>query len=347
MIKEILIEKEWNEYINNKSFYFTYSWEWGQLQENLNRKIYRFIFINNKKDIKYPIFLIEYNLFWKFKYLYSPKGPILNTIQEIESLKELANDIKIFFNNKKDKNYIFIEIEPIFGFLYEMQSKKNSECILNFFKKNCFKKIKDRQPSTTIIINLNKNIDTIFKEIKKDRRYAINLAIKNNVKILNFDNQKDKLNYFDIFWKIFIKTNKRHKIKYYDQNYYKEILNLNNKCYSELFLAEYDKKFIAGAILIIYQNIGYYFLAASDENFSKINAPSLIAWEMIKKSKNLGLKYFDFVGISLTNKKWAGLTNFKKDFGGDIISHIGTFDFIFNRFLYIIYKILKLFKNIF
>jgi lipid II:glycine glycyltransferase (peptidoglycan interpeptide bridge formation enzyme) len=68
-------------------------------------------------------------------------------------------------------------------------------------------------------------------------------------------------------------------------------------------------------------------------------APYLLQWEIIKKAKAAGCKYYDFFGID--EKKWPGVTRFKHGFSGEEIKYPGTFDMIFNLTSYNLYRILR------
>ena len=61
-------------------------------------------------------------------------------------------------------------------------------------------------------------------------------------------------------------------------------------------------------------------------------APYLLQWESMQEAKRRGAKEYDLWGVDA--KKWPGLTRFKRGFGGEKISYIGSYDYIYNRFLY-------------
>ena len=68
-------------------------------------------------------------------------------------------------------------------------------------------------------------------------------------------------------------------------------------------------------------------------------APYLLQWEQIKEAKKRGCIEYDFWGID--DKKWPGVTRFKKGFGGQEITYPGAFDLIFQPIWYRLYKIAK------
>lgn len=68
-------------------------------------------------------------------------------------------------------------------------------------------------------------------------------------------------------------------------------------------------------------------------------APYLLQWEIIKAAKGRGCRYYDFYGID--ENKWPGVTRFKLGFGGEQVQFPGTYDYIFCRPLYWLYKFLR------
>ena len=64
--------------------------------------------------------------------------------------------------------------------------------------------------------------------------------------------------------------------------------------------------------------------------------------ETIKKAQALGYKYYDFWGID--EKKWPGVTRFKKGYGGFEVNYGDTYDLTLNKFWYTLYKLVKSFR---
>jgi peptidoglycan pentaglycine glycine transferase (the first glycine) len=98
---------------------------------------------------------------------------------------------------------------------------------------------------------------------------------------------------------------------------------------SLLFLAKYEKKVIAGAIIIFYGDQAIYHHAASDDAYRDIPAPYLLQWEIIKAAKKRGKTLYNFWGVIPENKPkhpWRGLTLFKTGFGGRRVDAIHAQD---------------------
>ncbi len=68
-------------------------------------------------------------------------------------------------------------------------------------------------------------------------------------------------------------------------------------------------------------------------------ATHFLQWQAISEAKKLDMKYYDFWGID--EKKWPGVTRFKKGFGGQEIIYPGTFDLIFQPLWYQAYNLAR------
>jgi lipid II:glycine glycyltransferase (peptidoglycan interpeptide bridge formation enzyme) len=71
-------------------------------------------------------------------------------------------------------------------------------------------------------------------------------------------------------------------------------------------------------------------------------APFLLQWGAVLKAKERGMKWYDFWGID--EKKWSGVTRFKKRFGGKEVSYPPASDLVLSKFWYKIYKTSKALK---
>ena len=74
-------------------------------------------------------------------------------------------------------------------------------------------------------------------------------------------------------------------------------------------------------------------------------ASNLMMWEAIKFGKKLGLKKFDMWGALSKNPdtkdSWYGFHKFKEGYGARHVEFLGSYDFVINKKLYIVYKILN------
>ena len=139
------------------------------------------------------------------------------------------------------------------------------------------------------------------------------------------------------------KTGERKEIGIYSQNYYRKILDIYTDDFqSELFLAKYQGKFIAASIAVFFGKKAVSLHSGLDYQYRTLKAPYLLRWQIISESKKRGFKIYDFWGID--EKKWPGITFFKKSFGGQEIEYGRGIDLVFDKKFYFFYKLLKKLK---
>ena len=88
---------------------------------------------------------------------------------------------------------------------------------------------------------------------------------------------------------------------------------------TKVFTAWHNNQPLASAVIVFYGNSAFYHHGASAE--SKIPSAYLLQWEAILEAKRRGHKFYNFWGIvpdevAAKGHPWAGITLFKKGFGG-------------------------------
>lgn len=291
---------------------FLQSKEWAKFQESLGRKIF---WVDGVLIIKMPLPL-------GLCYLYSPKAAYslrLTADSLIQKIKEIA---------KKEKA-IFWRVEPS-----EAPPKE-------------FIKIKDTQPKCTLITDISKPESELLATMHEKTRYNLRLSERKGVGISNFQSPISNKN-FEEFYDLLQKTSARQKIKLHSKNYYKKLAEFN-----EVFIAYHENVPVAAAMVNFYGDTATYLHGGSDEKYKNLMAPQLLHWEIIKIAKlrpvrgdisnasngARGIKFYDWWGID--EKKWPGITRFKKGFGGAEICAPGTYDLPLDKFWYWVYKIIR------
>jgi len=298
-------KNQWNQFIIQNKGSFLQSYQWGEFQELLNRKIWR-IEIQGLKGL-----IIKHDLPLGKNYLYCPRGPVVQ-----------GGDIDIFLKEVKEiaqqEKSIFFKIEP--------------ETDLNLTDFGFKKSLKEIQPSKTIILNINQPEEELLKQMHHKTRYNIRLAERKGVTVQEID-LKDKES-INIFIDLLEQTAQRDKFHIHSKEHYQKMLGISG---IKLFLAKYQDKIIAGILNSFFNQTVIYTHGASDYNYRKLMAPYLLQWQAIIQAKEQGLKYYDFGGIN--QEKWPGVTRFKKGFNDQETHYPGAFDLVLNKFWYFIYKI--------
>ncbi len=313
---EIKIREKYNNFIiAQKQAQFLQSWEWGEFQESAGNKILRFG-IKDGDKLLVVFTVIEKRLALGMRYWYSPRIDLQLQIKDYElffdELKKIAKENKI----------IFFRFDPLSQF--KIQNSK--------FK---IERTLDVQPKKTLILDISKPEKELLKDMHQKTRYNIRLAKRKGVVVTEASD-----NDFEEWWGIIQETSQRDGFRLHQKDYYKKQLQIKNKeLQIKLIVAKYKDKIIAGNIVSFFGDMATYVHGASSSENRNVMAPYLLQWCSIQEAKRKGCKYYDFYGID--EKKWPGVTRFKKGFSGEEINYPGTFDLIFSKTWYNVYKLIR------
>ncbi|MBL7154992.1 MAG: peptidoglycan bridge formation glycyltransferase FemA/FemB family protein [Candidatus Portnoybacteria bacterium] len=302
-------KEEWDQFVIQNSGSFLQSWPWGEFQESLGRQIWRL----ETEGLK--ALLIKHNLPLGKSYLYCPRGPVGEISKD--RFQRFLVEVKKIAQQEKS---IFFKIEPQNNFQFS---------IFNFQISN-----KEIQPSKILILDITKPEEELLSRMHPKTRYNIRLAQKKGVTV---EQSSEKI---DDFLRLSKETAKRDKFHLHPQKYYQKMLEvLGQEGMVKLFLAKYQNQIVAANLVCFFSQTAFYLHGASDYNFRQLMAPHLCQWQGICQAKKLGLKYYDFWGID--EKKWPGVTRFKKGFAGQEINYPGAFDLVFQPIWYKIYSLAR------
>jgi len=323
IVNEINNKEEWNKALNYLSNEFLQSWEWGEFQKSLGRYIWRLgIKPEANQSTEGLALILKHKLPLGFSYLYSPRGPAGKPELFLEKIKKIA---------LKEKA-IFWRIEPANP---KQETKWYQKIFSNLGEK--IVPVSDVQPSLTTILSLNPSEKEILAGMHYKTRYNIRLAERHKVKIRKSNTSTLKKD-IETFLDLLHQTAKRDKFRLWPDNYYRKLIKTLPQEFCNLYLAEEESP-LAAYIVIFFKKRATYLYGATSNKKRNLMASYLLHWRIIQDAKQKGYKEYDFWGID--EKKWPGLTRYKKNFGGKTVKYPGTFDVILNKKLYKIYLLLK------
>ncbi len=159
---------------------------------------------------------------------------------------------------------------------------------------------------THFIEDLDKKDEEIVRvSLRKTLRHSIRNAQENKLEIKKCSNLEELKKFYDLY----ISVLKRKLTVPYP---FSLIRFLYAQPETEILLAFYKNKIIAGDLFLHYDGIVHYFLSVSDYKYRNLNAGYLILWEKIKKSLGRDYKIFDFGAAP----RGSDLEIFKRGWGG-------------------------------
>lgn len=326
IIKEIEEKSVWDNFILNcQEKTFCQSWNWGIFNSLMGDKIWRIGLFDNDE-------IIAVSQIIKIKakrgvFLFVPHGPIILKGEVKLIIEEVLKYLKEL--SKKEKAS-FIRFSPIL--------EKNEENI-KIFKDLGFRNAPiHMHPELTWELDITSNEEGVLKGMRKTTRYLVKQGEKNQEIEIIKGTDEEALKSFE---EVYLETASRQSFTPFPFNYLKrEVEAFKDDDQVVIFSGKYNNETVSSAIIIYYSDIAFYHQGASSLKYPKIPVSYLLQWEVIKEAKKRGCKLYNFWGvIPETNKNhpWAGLSLFKKGFGGQEKEYVKTQDYIISPIYWLTY----------
>jgi lipid II:glycine glycyltransferase (peptidoglycan interpeptide bridge formation enzyme) len=308
-------DKEKYEAFVEKNGRFLQSLLWGEFQKSLGKDVYRFAVEDNGE---YLLTSQGYlNRVGSSAYYFSPHGPVTGTDDRA---------VWIFFAEalkKKFPQLIFSRFEP-----FSLDPKISPRFI----------KTIELDPHKTLILDLQKGLETLLEEMHQKTRYNIRLAEKKGVEVKISNDFSEAVD-------LFKETSERAGIRMMGSDYYQSLIRYfkdSQEFKATLYTAWHEGDVLAANLMVYYKDTAIYLFGASGNVKRNLMAPYLLHWHAIQNAKEAGYVKYDFWGVEEDpNHPWYGFSKFKLGFGGEIIHYAGAYDYVYSRAWYNGYKILR------
>jgi len=315
-------DSDWNRFLFENDGSFLQSYEWGEFQQALGKRIWR-IKTEEGGNILGQVLVIEETFPLKAKTcFYVPFGPVLKEGISPEKQEQAVGVILGEIQKIAQKQRaVFLKMEP----RQEIIVPKNLSAIIPE---------KRIQPQRTLTLDLLQEEEEIFRNFSPKTRYNVGLAQRKGVRVKLEDQYREE------FYRLIKRNSQRDGFVPFEEEHYRKLFRVASHDFKvKLCLADYKGKIIAAYILILFNKTATGLHGANDWQYRALKGANLLQWERIKAVKNLGYEKFDFWGID--EKKWRGITDFKKGFGGTEIAYPLSKDIIFQKGWYKLYNIAR------
>lgn len=314
----------WNDFIIANNGSFLQSFEWGEFQKLMGRKVWRFQAEENGKVLAVCQIFSKQIPFLRKPYLYLPFGPCF--LQSLSSEQKSAI-FSVFLAEvekvEEQEKAISLLMEPMDEFAMKLGKGEVARSPLRRF-----------QPQKTLLLDLTQTEEKLFQDVYKTNRYNIKFAQKRGVKF------ETKNHYLPEFFQLLKKTSQKDQFGVYDEDYYKKFFDIQTLDFKvHLCLAKFEGKIITAGILVIFNKWAVYLHGASDYSQRQLMGPHFLQWQQILFAKHQGCSIYDFWGID--EQKWPGFTYFKKRFGGYEFLYPQTQEIIWRKSWRSLYQFLR------
>lgn len=322
-VKNIENKKNWEEFVLGKSeANFLQSWSWGEFHRVLGKIINRTGFYENNKLVGVMLSVVEPAR--RGRYLTVPGGPIIDW-QNKNIANAFVNQIKII---AKQNNCVFIRVRP------QLKSDESSRKIFKDLR--FFKAPMHLHAELTSQLDITKNDLELMTQMRKTTRYEVKKATKENIRITTSTDEEDIKEFYDLQ----IETAKRQKFVPFTYKFlheqFKTFIQDGNAL---LYKAEFENKLLAQAFIIFYGKEAVYHYGVSTEEERRHPGAYLIQWKAILEAKKRGITRYNFWGVAPQDKsdhRFAGLSLFKRGFGGEDFEYLHAQDLIINKPKYLV-----------
>ena len=251
---------------------------------------------------------------------------------------EISAGPLIDWNNKKIANFVVKQIKEISKkegavFVRVRPQVLKTEESEKIFTELGFKKAPMHlHAEHTSVLDLSQAEEDILKNMRRQTRYEVRKAEKLNINIEAFPAHEK----IDEFIDLQKDTAKRQGFITSSEKFLKTLASTFNEN-AQIYVSRVgDELLNMGLILEYGQEVDYFEAASTKASYNYPGAYGLL-WTAIKNAKNNGYKRFNFWGISYNNdphNRYAGVTTFKKGFGGESITYLPAQDLIINPVRY-------------
>lgn len=262
------------------------------------------------------------------KLWYLPKGPGVQTVEQLETLLEPL--------------YTFARSEGVFTIKIEPELKI-TDVASETLTRLGLTPVTPIQPNfSTVIVDIHDSLDKVLTGLPQKGRHAIRRAERDGVTVRRVDATDEHCTQMYELLSL-TASGAQFGIRAYD--YYKQFWQgYAKRDQGQLFFAYYDGQVVAGAYAVIYGEKSTYKDGASIRERTAYGASHLLQWHVITWAKERGSVSHDLCGIppvqQLDNKdhRGHGLWLFKKSFNPEPTQYVGAHELPVGPFAHTLWR---------
>lgn len=303
-IREVSDKDEWEKFLaEQKPHSFLHSWNWGEHYAAAGSEVHR---LGAYQDgaLAAVALLIKIPA-RRGAFLLCPHGPIAKPGHEKEALEALSEEAARI---GKEGRCAFIRFCSL---------DENSDANRARYRSLGFRNAPiHMHPELAWMLDVTKPEEELLKGMRKTTRYLVKKMEKEGVEVTMGTKADD----IETFWPVYEATVERQHFTPFKKSELREEFEIFARDgQAAFFFGSYGNEILAAAIIIFWGGQAFYHHSGSVQRSKDINASYLLQWRVIQEAKKRGCTLYNFWGISSEDKPkhpWAGLSLFKKGFGG-------------------------------
>lgn len=316
-VREVVEQREWDGFVAAQpESQFLQSWQWGEFQRAVGRRVFRFgVYHNGRIVAAAQCTLQSHGLGIRSLAVY--RGPILDQQLDVAAFTEaLESLLQMIEACGREYGATYVHLEPPFT--------ANAPAGTLLAGRPNWIAAPSSQPRHSQLLSLAPRVDELFATLHEKTRYNARLAERKGVIVSSSNDPKE----IAAFLPLLHATAKRDRITSHADAYYKQMADvLAPSGFLCLFRADYENKLLAANLVYQYGDTVAYAHGASSNEQRNVMAPHLLQWKQIEWArKQEKFSWYDFWGVAPREAgpehSWAGITRFKKGFGGEYRAYL-------------------------
>ncbi|MGD8584460.1 MAG: peptidoglycan bridge formation glycyltransferase FemA/FemB family protein [Chloroflexota bacterium] len=317
------------------------SWTWGQFKARWGWTASPLLLQIHDRPDEHPPLAAAMLLKRKvprlpFSILYAPKGPLLDYNDAALRRVALAQLEQI----ARRERAIFVKIDPDVALSWGLDDERRSPIGARFvseLKERGWRFSDDQiQFRNTVELDLTRSEEEILAAMKQKTRYNIRLASRKGVQV-RLGTAAD----FESIADMYMTTAIRDEFAVRPIDYYLDAWrSLYEDGLAQAFIADYRGQSLAAVIIVRHGRRAIYMYGASTEIERRRMPNYLLQWEAMRWAKAQGCEVYDFWGAPdefVESDSMWGVWRFKAGFNGQVVRHIGAWDYPSRPFWYWVY----------
>lgn len=320
-IKEIADKAVWEGFLKQqKPNTFLQSWNWKEVQEADGEEVSLLGFYDGE-DPAYPagrlvgVALVIFVRAKRGPHYLIPHGPI---VKEEKYLAEAITQLTAYYLQRRTEGAAALRIAPLTENTLENQRM--------FQKAGFIPSPLHVHAELTWVLDIQQPEEELLAGMRKTTRHAIKKAQAEGVGVeISTD-----IAALDRFWPLYEATKDRHGFVPFQKSFIESQARAFGKDGSMFFaIATHSGIDVASSLCLQFGDTVFYYHGASAKLPANIPAAQLLQWEAIREAKRRKAARYNFWGIAPEknrNHPFAGITVFKKGFGGYAVDYLHAQD---------------------
>jgi len=323
--------EEWDRFVIGRGGHLLQSWDWGEFKSRFGWTAARLVAWDEAGKEAKGLAQVLIRGLPLGKMAYVPKGPVADP-EDGETWKRLLTMLCDF---GREQGVTFLKIEP---------NVEGEHPLTQLFVDEGFRRSRHGvQPSSTIVVDLEGDLEGILAQMKSKTRYNIRLAERKGVTMREAEEEQ-----IPLFYALLEQTRDRDAFAIHEEEYYRRAWHIfAPQDRVKLLLAYYGDELLAGLMVFALGSRAWYLYGASSNKHRNLMPNHLLQWRAMCGAKEQGCTTYDLWGIPeaagsgeedmeemLKRGGLWGVYRFKRGFGGRVVRHSPTYDYVYSPFLY-------------